>query len=218
MGDSTEARGERLETVVAILIALVTVIGAIVAWRASVVADASGDADFAGLRASVNAEETRALNYVNAYEQYGSFLNFKRHREMAALLAGGMEEGADNAVLQSQLEEEIELANANLPQFNRRFMSRDGATFNVQRQIGEMWADAVKERDLNPDPQYAEADVLRDKTNYLLIALSVLALSLVFFSLVEATEGGVKTLLVVLGVITMIIGTGAALYIELGMK
>ena len=48
-----------LETIVAVLIALVTVIGAVVVWRASVIEDASGDADFAGLRASINAEELK---------------------------------------------------------------------------------------------------------------------------------------------------------------
>ena len=58
--ESKAERSQRLETVVAILIAVVTVIGAVVAWRSSVADDGAGDADFAGLRASVRSEETRA--------------------------------------------------------------------------------------------------------------------------------------------------------------
>src|SRR6476620_9476893 len=80
--DSKAERSQRLETVVAILIAVVTVIGALVAWRSSVADDGAGDADFAGLRASVRAEETRALNSVDAYENYGAYMNYRRYNEM----------------------------------------------------------------------------------------------------------------------------------------
>src|SRR5258705_4820358 len=76
--DSKVERSQRLETVVAILIAVVTVIGALVAWRSSVADDGAGDADFAGLRASVRAGGTRALNHVHAYENYGSYTNHRR--------------------------------------------------------------------------------------------------------------------------------------------
>ena len=65
---NTEEKSSRLETMVAILIAIVAMLGAVVAWRSSVVDDGAGDADYAGLRAAVNAEETRALNFVNAYK------------------------------------------------------------------------------------------------------------------------------------------------------
>jgi len=48
------------------------VIGAVVVWRASVVEDGSGD-----------AEETRALNAVNAYESCENDVNYWRNKRLA---------------------------------------------------------------------------------------------------------------------------------------
>ena len=62
MGSSDVEQNERLGNIIAVLIALATLIGAVVAWRASVAADGAGDADFAGQRATVNLEQTRALS------------------------------------------------------------------------------------------------------------------------------------------------------------
>ena len=48
----------------AILIAIVTVLAALVSWRSSVAQDGAGDEALAGERAVLNVEETRAPNYV----------------------------------------------------------------------------------------------------------------------------------------------------------
>src|SRR6185503_4952919 len=68
--------------------------------------------------------------------------------------------------------------------FPNKFLDRDGS-YNLKRQLGEMWADAAKENDLNPDPQFVEAEQLRDKANWLLAAVAILAIALVFYTLVE---------------------------------
>ncbi len=57
-----ESENPILETTVAILIAVVVVIGALVSWRASVIDDGAGDADYAGLRATVHSVRAMALN------------------------------------------------------------------------------------------------------------------------------------------------------------
>lgn len=51
-----------METFTAILIAVVVVLAAIVAWRASLIDDSAGDNDYAGLKAAVNASQTAALS------------------------------------------------------------------------------------------------------------------------------------------------------------
>jgi hypothetical protein len=213
-----EARMERsqhLETVVAILIAIATVIGAVVAWRASVADDGAGDADFAGLRASVLSEQTRALNDVNAYESYGAYTNYRRYQELGDLLeadqAAAPEE--DTALLERQRADNHDLSISNQRLFPNKFLDRDGS-YNVKRQLGEMWADAAKENDLNPDPQFAEADQLRTKANSLLAAVTILAVALVFYTLVEVAGDRLKYLLAGLGSLCMIAGTVFALFVE----
>jgi len=207
-----------LEIIVAILIATVTVIGAVVVWRASVAADASGDADYAGHRASVNVEETRALDTINTYENYGAYTNYVRYSTLSDLIAEDLDQAtADEALrLEHQLTEADNLAVINQNLFPNRFLNRDG-TYNIQRQLGELWAKAAKEKDLNPEPQFAEADRLRDKSNWFLVAVTILAISLVFYTLVESVSGRGQIVLVTLGCALALVGTIGALFIEFGM-
>jgi hypothetical protein len=213
--ESKAERSQRLETIVAILIAVVTVIGAVVAWRSSVADDGAGDADFAGLRASVRAEETRALNYVNAYENYGSYANYRRYSDMSNLIEADLTTAPEQqqSELERQRADNNDLSISNQRLFPNKFLNRDGS-YNVKRQMGEMWADAAKENDLNPDPQFAEADQLRGKANSLLGAVTILAIALVFYTLVESFGDRMKYVMVALGSVCMVAGIVFALFIE----
>jgi hypothetical protein len=216
MTTESETSNNRMETLVALLIAVVTVIGAVVAWRASVADDGAGDADFAGLRASLNAEETRALNAVNAYEHYGAYTTYWRHNALGDALAGEVEAADETAVeaLDRQRAEAYDLADANQDLFPNRFLNRDG-TYSVAREAGEAWADAAREKDLYPDPQYAEADKLRTKSNRLLGTITLLGLALVAFTLVETVEGRTRLIFVGLGLVLALAGTVLAVLLEL---
>jgi hypothetical protein len=216
--ESQAERSQRLETLVAILIAIATVVGAVVAWRSSVADDGAGDADFAGLRASVLAEETRALNYVNAYENYGSYANYRRYNEMGNLIEADEASAPEPelADLERQRADNNDLAISNQRLFPNKFLDRDGS-YNVKRQMGEMWADAAKENDLNPDPQFVEADQLRAKANWLLAVVALLAVALVFYTLVESLGQRMKYVMVTLGSLCMVASIVFALLIEFGM-
>jgi hypothetical protein len=216
MSDAPEAKTDRWGTLVAVLIALVTVIGALVAWRASVAADSAGDADFGGLRAALNAEQTHALNAVNGYEAYGAFTAYKRYNDLGNLLEDDLTQATDPQALESELADARDLAIANQSLFPNKFLNRDG-TYALQRQLGELLADAKREKDVNPNPQFAEADKLRSKTNWMLIALTVLALALVFYTLVEAVGDRLKPLMFGLGSLVALAGGLAALWIEFGL-
>lgn len=214
----TEEKQGSFETIVAILIALVTVAGAVVAWRASVAADGAGDADFAGLQASLNAEETRALNYVDAYEHYGAYVAYNRYLAMGNAIA---DEIANNPnlteqeayILDRQRAEAYDLSDANQDLFPNRFMNRDG-TYSVQREMGEAWADAAKEKNLEFEQSYAEADKLREKTNLLLGTLTLLGVSLVFYTLIETVGDRWRGIIFVLAALTSVAGVVAAIVIE----
>lgn len=71
----------------------------------------------------------------------------------------------------------------------------------------------ARERDINPQPSFDEADALRSHTNRLLIALSVLVVALVFYTLIEATDSKkIKYLLLVAGTGIFLAGTIGALF------
>lgn len=202
---------ERLNTVVAILIALVTVLGAIIAWRASVYDDGAGDADFAGLHAAANYQEAKALSRVNAYEHYGVFISYYRNRQVAE----GLQELAEQAKgeraeeLKQQAREAAELANASLTLLAQndaaRYLNRND-TYALDREMGAMMAAAAKQKDLNYQVQFDEAETLRNKTARMFGTIVILGISLVFFTLVETFEGGSRYVMVGLGVILAIWG------------
>jgi hypothetical protein len=216
--ETSPSSDDRFTTLVAVMIALAALIGAVVAWRASVAEDASGDADYAGLRAAINVEETRALNASTAYTQYGAYVTYQRNSALGDLLAEDMAQATENeaVILNSQRADAHDVATASERLFQQRFLNRDGS-YSVQRQLGEMWADASKERDLNPEPQFVEADRLRVKSNSLLAAVGVLALALVFYTLIESVAGRAQWMLFALGTLLAIGGAVAAVVLELAV-
>lgn len=210
--DDAAEKPNPLETFVAILIALITVAGALVAWRASIAADSAGDADNGGLRAMLNVEETRATNAVNGYEAYGAFVNYARYQRLGDYLE------ADPAAADLEIERANarDLALANQFLFDNKFLNRDG-TYDLQRQLGELWSDASREKDLNPEPQFQEADKLRDRSNYLLADVALLAFGLVLLTLVEAASDRLQYVLTGLGATILVAGIALAVWIEMSL-
>jgi hypothetical protein len=211
-----QAQQERsFETLVAFLIAIVTVTGALIAWRAAVADDGSGDADFAGLRAAINLEESRALTNVNAFEHYSAFTEYRRYDTLGTAMAEEASSGEVSEEFMRELTEVNDLTIAKQTNFPAKFLNRDG-TYALQREIGEMNADAAKERDVNPEPQFAEADALREKTRQLLISIMVLGMSLVAYTLVETVSARAAQLAIIaLGTLLGLAGAGYAVYIDM---
>jgi len=219
-----EEKPSTLQVVVAILVAVATVIGALIAWQSSVVSNQAGDADGAGMKAVLAGEETRALSAVNAYEHYGAFSNYARYQALGDLLGQELQlsspsddqaDESQTAALLRQQAEAYDLAKANQSLFPSRFLNRDG-TYAVEREMSERWADAAREKELEPDANYAEAERARSVSTRLLLSLSVLSVSLVCFSLVETFDGLVKKIMVALGGVFMVVG--AVMAILAGIK
>lgn len=212
----------RLSTLVALLIAVVSVVGAVVTWRASVAGDGAGDADVAGIRATINLTETNALAAVKGYSDYASFIDYYKYRETGLYLEAEIEElpedtpEEETAALNKELADTYDLTTAASLAFPNDYLNRDG-TYALARQTGEFVANAAREKDINPQPSFDEADAMRSHTDRLLIALSVLVIALVFYTLIEATDSKMlKYLLLLAGTVIFIAGTVGAYLVETG--
>src|SRR5512140_3350629 len=75
----------------AIMIAVVTIVSAIAAWRAAVASSEAGQSDFAGLAAAINAEESQVLNTIAVNEHYQAFLAYTRYNSLADNLADAIQ-------------------------------------------------------------------------------------------------------------------------------
>lgn len=222
--ESAEAeKGDsRLSTLVALLIAIVSVSGAVVTWRASVSADSAGDADVAGIRATINLAEANTLATVNGYSDYASFLDYYKYRETGMLLEtelNDLSEAADEtqtAAMGKELADNYDLTTAASSAFPNEYLNRDG-TYAIRRQTGEYVASAARERDISPQPSFDAADNLRAQTDQFLVTLSVLVVALVFYTLIEATDSKrLKYLLLVMGTGIFLAGIVGAVLVERG--
>ncbi len=218
----TGQENNHLSTLVALLIAVVSVSGAVVTWRASISADGAGDADVAGIRATINQTETDALAAVNGYSDYASFMDYYKYRQTAQQLEAELAELPDDvteeelAALNKELANTYDLTTAASSAFPNQYLNRDG-TYAFNRQTGEFRADAARQRDINPQPSFDEADGLRVHTDKLLIALSVLVVALVFYTLIETTDSKkAKYLLLVIGTGVFLAGILGAFLLETG--
>lgn len=211
--ESTE-QNDRLTLINALLIALVTLLGAYVAWRASVAADNAGDASLAGLMATLNVQETLALNNTQHYENYRAYTAYTRYNalgdEIEADLAKAPLDEAET--LDRQMREAWDAAESFY--FPREYLKRDG-TYDTQRELGEALAETARQKDLNPQPHFSEADQSQTKSNWLIGVITGLAIALLCFTLVESVNRtAFKYALITVGVLITAGGVAATLAIE----
>jgi hypothetical protein len=217
-----EIENDGFSTFVALLIAIASIAGAIIAWRASVASDGVGDSDLAGLRATINLTEARALTAVEIYHDYGKFGEFYYQRQLALAIEteaatefDALSEEELNT-LYAEVAESYDRATQAQQNFPNIYLNRDG-TYALERQRGEMLADAARQRDLNPLPSFAEADALRQQTDRLLLTVAAIGLGIIFYTLTEILSQRVlRYLFVLLGSVLAIGGAVAAFLIETG--
>ena len=174
--------GDRFQTIMAIMIAIVTLVGAVIAWRAAVAHINAGDADFAGLSAALNAEETLTLTNNTFHRHYRAYTSFSGNDVFSNNLDGVPRVQTLRNTAQSS-------AATDRLFFPNRYLNRDGS-YAGDRQVGEAWAEASQIRDLDPAPHFGEADQARLKTNWLVGIFIGLALSLLFFTIAEGLHQG----------------------------
>jgi hypothetical protein len=211
----TSEQIDRLSLVNALLIALVTLIGAFVAWRASVASDNAGDAALAGLITTLNVQETLALNHTYLYENYRAYTAYTRYNALGDEIEADLAEvsaEAEAEVLDRQMREAWDAAESFY--FPREYLKRDGS-YDTQRELGEALAEAARQSDLNPTPHFTEADQMQVKSNWLVVVITGLAAALLCFTIVESVQSStLKYSLMGLGVVVMLIGIGATVAIE----
>jgi hypothetical protein len=206
---------EKLIFLNAILIAVLTVLAALVAWRASVAGDATGDYDYDGLRAVVASEEVRTLATVEALVHAQAFANYRRYDETVAALDEELKEGGGKDVdLQRKRREADVLVDAKLRMFPNKFLERAGG-YDTAREIGQTVANKKRTRDLAPDAHFQSAEAYRLKTERLLWGVVMMTLGLVAFTLVEALQGTARKLAFGGGLLLGLAGTLYSIAMEI---
>lgn len=215
--DTSGGGGDRFRTFLGVMIAIVTVVGALVAWRSAVAATEAGNADDAGIIAALNAQETNTIGDIIASQNRTSYLDYWRYKQTIDQMAAdgsldNIPEGELDGVVR-QINEASDLATASKQFFESRYLNPDG-TYNVAKQRAENLAEESQRKDLNAQQHFDEANQWRDKSLALVAALVLLGISLWLFALGETIEHRVKYVLAAGGMALLLVGAIAAIAIE----
>jgi hypothetical protein len=98
--------------------------------------------------------------------------------------------------------------------FPREYLKRDG-DYDTQRELGEAFAEAARQRNLNPQPSFTESDLNQSKSNWLIGVITILAVALLCFTLVESiSQSGLKYTMMAVGVLLTVGCVAATIAIE----
>jgi hypothetical protein len=200
----------RFEIFSSLMIAIVSIVSALTAWRASAASIQVGDADFDGTAASIRAQEARIYNSVLAYEHYQAFTTYYRYNSLGDKLFENSEIGSPR-----ERSELWGIAHGlQYTFFNSLYLAPDGRNYDVDREIEELLAEANLTGDLNYLQHFDAADAFRTKGSNLTMTLIVFAISFFFFAIGQAIRNTLKYLFAIAGLVTMMGGICAVLVLE----
>jgi hypothetical protein len=211
----------RFAAFLAICIAVATVVGAILAARAAVYNDAANDADQAGLSSAIDLALTQSSVEAQRAQNLGAFLQFAQHRRLAELIAQQMDQIDSTSELWAQLDRESS-AEWNQAINSRYFFSADfydkfSNTFDQQAFVDRQLAEAASLKDLNPDPEFSQADGDRATAAQLIGLIAVLAVALLCFAIANILENRLRYVVAGFGVLIIIGSIASAVAIESGV-
>lgn len=197
---------ERFKSNTAVLVAFVTVLGAIVACMATSAASSAANADFDGLNSAIRSQKAEIINEINAYQHYRAFTDYSRYLELGNLL---YDPNADEktSIANGVIQREVWGIASGISSifFQPRYITPDG-NYDLQRELDEALAEDAQNEDLNPAPYFTESDRMHRRSSFLTADMIVLAVSFWFLQLAQVTEKQIKYLWVTIGILLGLAG------------
>ena len=212
----------RLQTIISVTIACLTLFSGLLGWQMGNIADtASGEYDRAQ-RAELNRQQIAYTSKLKAYADYRAFLEYKDYFSQYKLTSAQLERAKLNqpvdeklvAQLNAQRSELEALYLSRLKLFPNQFINRDG-TYNLQDELGQLNAAASRKLDIDPDKFKQRGEQLDDQVSRMQIALIVLAVALFFFAIISTVESLNQATLISF----LVVGYAAAIFgLGLGIR
>ncbi|HEY6043206.1 MAG TPA: hypothetical protein VIX58_13835 [Anaerolineae bacterium] len=209
-----ETKASRLSSFISVLIAIVSIVGALIAWRVALASSAAGNADTAGLLATVAREDVETRATILLYGHLTAYASYVGNRTLADTydaLARGNPQRTDYAAYAHAFRL---AANYALYMIPSEYIDRN-KELEVARDRGETIARESLDTNLDSRSNFDEADKARVRVQLLLINLILLGGALLFLTLADAIQNFLRYLFLLAGIGSFLIGTFGALFIEL---
>lgn len=215
--------GDRFKTLVAILIAVVSIVGAVLAWRAAAAGSSASDADVRGTVSIIQRNQALVASEADMYRNLSAYLQVRIHDALSLNLVADSERRAADDPKGSQYWSdawtEIFVAEAYLEQVDIRpeYIRADGSYDGQAAQDIDM-AERSLSTDFDPQGQhFGRADRLRTRVLWLVGLTLVLAGALLCYTLATVIQRGLKYVFFALGSVLSILVVVGAVLVELSV-
>ncbi len=215
---------DRFKLLVTILIAVVSIAGAVLAWRVSTAASAAADADVDGIVSTVNRNQALVASESDMYRNMGAYLQVRIHNLISLSLANEWKLLPRGAPREDQLWSEswteIHVAEQYLGQVSIRpeYLKQDGSYDGQASQNLDM-AERALQADLDlTGRHFTTADKMRLKVEWLMEMAFVLTTALFFYTLATVIKSRSRYLFMALGSAVFGLVIVAAVAIELVLR
>lgn len=217
--------GQRFRNIIAVLIALSTLVGALVAWRASVATDDAASARNDGTHVLIRLSHYRSGIDASLYQNLGAFVSYRLHLGTMELLDRALADSKEKTYTSSLEGERLFHANMALAALDlvdqdylHRAESAAEQSFERTRFTETNLAEATTLEDLDYEAHFRESDRASLIAQRLTLTAVLLSLSIFFYTGATLSESRRKYFLAAMGVVTFSLGTLVAALIELAER
>jgi hypothetical protein len=204
----------RMDVMIAVLIALVSLTTALAAWRTNIVGSSAADANRQGLIDALKKGAGQNEDWRKVYEEAGYASSF------------AIESAAADA-METSKDETLKAASKNLRQYllpslqllseplgtQAKYLKPDG-TFDIEKRFADLEADAPDLLALDPTASFELADKYSAEQRWLTIGTVLLAISLFWLGLAEILSERGRAVNLTLGVGVYLLGLLFFLIVE----
>ena len=179
---------ERLEVLIAVLIALVSLTTSLAAWRTNVVGSSASDANRQGLIDALKKGASQNESWRRVYEEAG----FARDFVVASAAVDAMEASGDES-LQSAASTQRQYLLPGMQMLSdplgtqEKYLNPDG-TFDLEKCFADLEAEAPDLAALDPLASFELADQYSSEQRWLTVGTVLLVISLFWFGMAELTK------------------------------
>lgn len=195
----------RLEVVIAILIALVSLTTALAAWRTNIVGSNAAEANRQGLIDALKKDAFQNENWRKAYEEAGYAATFAIESAAADAMDASKDESqrAVSKNLRQFLLPSLQLLSEPLGT-DEKYLKSDG-TFDIEKRLANLEAENSDLTALDPVASFELADQYTAEQRWLTVGTVLLAISLFWLGFAEILSGRGR-------IINMVFGMGVYLF------
>ncbi len=203
------------KVLIASLIALTSMLGAVAAWRAAVAGSEAADAEQKGFADAVVREQRLATIGAQADAILVDYIRGRSQREQARSLQESAEDatGLDRELLELHAEGYVDLADLTQDFIDKDAVRPDGS-LDLERKFQVEWELAKSEDDLDSSADFARADERQEASERLVGLTALLIAAAFFFTLAQISKTRVHILYLGGGLVVLVVAAALLFVVE----